>query len=113
MSRESFTFKADRAGETAVVTLAGELDMAATFRIEPELERLTRDDEVRTLVADMEGVEFIDSSGLGLLLATEQRLRADGIRFVVANPSRGVRRMLELAGAGDDLAVIAWPATEP
>ena len=113
MSRESFTFKADRAGETAVVTLAGELDMAATFRIEPELERLTRDDEVRTLVADMEGVEFIDSSGLGLLLATEQRLRAEGIRFVVANPSHSVRRMLELAGASDDLAVIAWPATEP
>jgi len=41
--RQGLTFKGDRTRETAVVTLAGELDMAATFRTEPELERLTRD----------------------------------------------------------------------
>jgi anti-sigma B factor antagonist len=113
MSAERFNFKANRAGETTVVTLAGELDMAATFRIEPELERLTRDPAVRTLVADLDGVEFMDSSGLGLLLATEQRLRADGVRFVVANPSQSVRRMLELTGTGDELAVMTWPVTAP
>jgi anti-anti-sigma factor len=83
--------------------------MAATFRIEPELERLTRATGVRRLVADMHRVEFMDSSVLGLLLTTQQRLRADGIAFVVANPSDSVRRMLELTSAGDALSVGSWP----
>jgi len=109
MSGERFTFRTERAGETAIVSLVGELDMGATFQIEPELERLGRETGVGTLVADMGGVEFMDSSGLGLLLATQQRLRADGIRFAVANPSPSVRRMLELTGAGDELAVTSWP----
>jgi anti-sigma B factor antagonist len=109
MNGDGFTFDADRAGETTVVVLAGELDMAATFRIEPELERLTRDTGVGTLVIDMDGVAFMDSSALGLLLATQQRLQADGIRLIVANPSESVRRILELTGAGDSLAVTSWP----
>jgi anti-sigma B factor antagonist len=107
---ERFTFKADRTGETTVVTLAGELDMAATFRIEPELERLTRGTGIRTLVLRMHGVEFMDSTALGLLLATQQRLRSEGIRFVLADPSDSVRRMLELTGAGEALVVTPWPS---
>jgi anti-anti-sigma factor len=109
MSPGGFTFDADRSGETIVVTLGGELDMAATFRIEPELERLTRESDVRTLVVDMDRVEFMDSSALGLLLATDQRLRAEGIRFLLANPSGSVRRMLELTGAGGALSVTTRP----
>jgi anti-sigma B factor antagonist len=105
MPAVNFTFKARRSGETAVVTLAGELDMAATFRIEPELERLTRDTGVRALVVDMSGVEFMDSTVLGLLLATQQRLRSEGTTFLLANPSDGVRRILKLTGAGAALSV--------
>jgi anti-anti-sigma factor len=109
MTAEGWTLKTDRTGEAVVVTLAGELDMRATFGLEPELERLTRDTDARTLVVDMGGVEFMDSSALGLLLATQERLRAHGIQFLLANPSGGVRRMLELTGAGDALSVTAWP----
>jgi anti-sigma B factor antagonist len=101
--------KTNRTGEAVVVTLAGELDMRATFGLEPELERLTRDTDAEALVIDMDGVEFMDSSALGLLLTTQQRLRDHGIRFLLANPSRGVRRMLELTGVADALSVTAWP----
>ena len=109
MGAERFTFRADRAGETVVVTLAGELDMATTFRLEPELERRSRDGDVAALVIDMQGVEFMDSSALGLLLATQERLRAEGIRFLLANPSGSVRRMLEVTGVTDELAVTTRP----
>lgn len=91
-------------GETVVVRLAGDFAMASTFRLEPELERLTREAGAEELVMDMEGVEFMDSSALGPLLATQQRLSAEGVRFRVANPSAAVRRLLELTGAGDELS---------
>jgi anti-sigma B factor antagonist len=109
MTTERHRFTAHRAGQTAIVALGGELDMAATFRLEPELERLTRDGDVSAVVIDMQDVEFMDSSALGLLLATQQRLRAEGIQFRVANPSGSVRRMLELTGVADALTVTRWP----
>ena len=44
------------------------------------------------LVIDLGGVDFIDSAGLGLLLATHERLRAAKIRLELVNPSPSVRR---------------------
>jgi HptB-dependent secretion and biofilm anti anti-sigma factor len=92
-----------------VVTLAGEVDMSATFRLEPALEELTRDQSARRVVMDMNGVEFMDSAALGLLLATQERLQAADIRFLVANPSDAVGRLLAVAGVGDVLPITAWP----
>ena len=110
MTPRNFTFNADRTGDTGVVKLAGQLVMAATVTREPELERLTRETAARALVVDMDGVEFMDSSALGLLLATRQRLQTEDVRFVVANPSPPVRRLLELTGAGDTLSIASGPA---
>jgi anti-anti-sigma factor len=105
MTPKDFTFATDRTGDTVMVRLAGQLDMAATFTLEPELELLTRETGTRALVVDMAGVDFMDSSALGLLLATRQRLQSEVVRFVVANPSAPVRRLLELTGAGDALSI--------
>jgi anti-anti-sigma factor len=79
MAIDGFTFEADRTGDTVVVRLAGELDMQAGFQLEPALERLTRDPSTQALVVDMEGVEFMESTALGLLLALRERLQADDI----------------------------------
>jgi anti-anti-sigma factor len=105
MTSKDFTFAADPRDDTVVVKLAGQFDMAATFTLEPELERLTRETASSALVVDMDGVEFMDSSALGLLLATRQRLQSEDIRFVVANPSPPVRRLVELTGAADALSI--------
>ena len=113
MAIDGFTFEADRTTDTVVVRLAGELDMQAGFQLEPELERLTRDPSTRALVVDMGGVEFMESTALGLLLALRERLQADEIRLLVANPSVPVRRLLSLTGAGDVLPIGEWPPPRP
>ena len=109
MTSKDFTFSSDQTDDTVVVRLAGQFDMAATFTLEPELERLTQETASSALVVDMGGVEFMDSSALGLLLATRQRLQTEDVRFVVADPSTPVRRLLELAGAGDALSIPPRP----
>lgn len=50
----------------------------------------------RPVVIDMAALTYIDSSGLGLLVQTFQQ---SGQRIVVCNPSRQVRRVLELVDA--------------
>ena len=80
------------------LVLAGDLDMAATFRIEPEVDRLLAGHAVRRLVLDVADVGFIDSAGLGALLAIRERTKSLGIDMALVNVSDPVRRILDLSG---------------
>jgi anti-sigma B factor antagonist len=51
-----------------------------------------------TLVLDMAGVEFIDESGLALLVAALKRLRQQGGSLVLRNPSDPLSRALDVTG---------------
>ena len=86
------------------VQLAGELDMTAAFKIEPEAERLLAGHGVRRFLVDLSTVTFVDSAGLGTLLAMRQRSQDLGIEFALANASAPVRRMLVLSGTSSMLA---------
>jgi anti-anti-sigma factor len=84
--------------ESLELALAGELDMAATFRIEPELDRLLSGQEVRRLVLDVAGIRFIDSAGLGALLSIRERTEQLGIEMTLINVTDPVRRILGRSG---------------
>jgi anti-sigma B factor antagonist len=96
-----FRFHARPEHQTVNVVLAGELDMGATFRLEPELDRLLDEGDVRRLVLDVGGVEFMDSAGLSVLISANQRARDLGIDMSLANPSDAVRRVLDASGTDD------------
>jgi anti-anti-sigma factor len=81
-----------------VVRIAGEIDMsnAGTLRgtIDPVL-----DSDIQHLIFDLSELEFIDSSGLTVLLAATQKVTLVQLR----NPSPIVRRVVEVTGLGDVL----------
>lgn len=89
-----------RAEESLELTIAGELDMAATFKLEPELDRLLEEPDVRRVQCDLAGVSFVDSAGLGLLLALRERAQDRGIEMTVVSVSAPVRRILAVSGIG-------------
>ncbi|WP_051323842.1 STAS domain-containing protein [Candidatus Solirubrobacter pratensis] len=80
------------------VVIAGDLDMAAAFRLEPEIDRLIALPGIDALVLDVGGIEFVDSTGLSALLAIRERATQLGIEFTLARPSEAVRRILALTG---------------
>lgn len=80
-------------GATAHLALRGTLDTATADRVRTCVEHAVRAG-ARHVVFDLGGLRFIDSSGLGALLAAE-RLLPDGASLV---GSRGVvRRVLQVA----------------
>ena len=85
-------------GGSLDVALVGELDMAATFKLESDLERQLAKDDVRRLAFDLTGLTFIDSAGLGTLLAIRDRTQDLGIEMALTNISAPVRRILEMSG---------------
>lgn len=89
-----------RAGEALELAIAGELDMPATFELEPELERLIDAPDVSRVECDLAGVSFFDSAGLGLLLALRERAQRRGVAMTMVNVSEPVRRILTVSGTG-------------
>jgi anti-anti-sigma factor len=79
-----------------VLRVAGELDILTS----PELGALVgdRSRRYRTVVVELEDVDFIDSSGVNTILVADQDCRRDGCRLVATEGSRQVRRVLELCG---------------
>ena len=51
---------------------------------------------VNKVVVDLKGVPFIDSTALGVLVDLKKELDTLGIDFVVANPSKQVRWLIDL-----------------
>ncbi|HEX6752635.1 MAG TPA: STAS domain-containing protein [Solirubrobacterales bacterium] len=88
-----------RDGSTCTVVLAGELDLANTDELWGELKRAENDGTAPSIVLDMTELEFIDSTGISILVAMHQRLNSDGDRFkLVRSEASAVNRVLALTG---------------
>lgn len=79
-----------------VVAVTGELDAASAAATRDRiLAEVTADQQV---AVDLTGVEFVDSSGLGVLIAAARAARDAGGELVVINPQPRVCRLIETAG---------------
>ncbi len=54
-------------------------------------------DVTTSCVVDLGKLEYVSSAGLGLLLATQQRLLRSGQKVKLRSPSASVRKILDLA----------------
>ena len=78
-------------GDTATLTLRGELDMATVDAVEQAIAAVG--DAPRPLVIDLRGLRFLDSMGLELFLALDTRLREAGRELVLVRGPRAVHRL--------------------
>jgi anti-sigma B factor antagonist len=82
----------DDDGTTLVVRPVGEVDMYTSPHVEQSLLRCTNGH--RDVVVDVSGVEFMDSTGLQMLIEAHRR----DARFALGGHSDAVERLLELTG---------------
>ena len=94
----AFTLEtSDGAPGLRTMLLAGEVDLATSDRFRQEIDRALNDG-VETLIADVVGVTFIDSTMLKEILRAHRDLEEAGGRLVLAGAQPAVRRLLELTG---------------
>ncbi len=82
-----------------VVRLIGEIDISNADEIAAELDAVAR--EGSQLVIDLAGLEFMDSSGIAMLLRAAARVDTLELR----NPSSTVRRIIECTGLTEILRI--------
>jgi anti-anti-sigma factor len=102
-----YVFELSSRGPYAVVTATGEIDIAAVGDLFGAVRRAAR--RAPRAVVDLRPVTFMDTFALRALVALQHEASEaqDWSLHVVAGSGRGVQRVLDLAGARDDLHWIA------
>jgi anti-sigma B factor antagonist len=85
---ESFHMESISAGDCTVLRVAGEIDAYTAPELRQRVISLA-DDGTRHIIADLRGVDFLDSTGLGALVGSLRRLRMrEGSLNVVTSGGR-------------------------
>ncbi|NKZ04122.1 STAS domain-containing protein [Actinomadura latina] len=108
-------------GDTAVVEVAGEIDLRTAGALRDRLVELhgrPAGAGPRRLVADFTAVPFCDAAGLGALVAAHNQIAADGGEIVLAGVRPAQLRLLRITGLHRLFAVHAavddvWAAPGP
>jgi anti-sigma B factor antagonist len=84
-------------GGVVVCTVVGELDVASAPRLRQELVRaVSESDGPPRIVVGLAGVDFLDSTGLGVLLGGLKRVRAQDGTLALARAEPQVRKVFEV-----------------
>jgi anti-sigma B factor antagonist len=78
-----------------VVAFTGELDISRADEVELELERVEADGP-EILVLDLRGLQFLDSTGLRLVLGADTRARRAGRKVVIVPGPEKVQRVFRI-----------------
>jgi anti-sigma B factor antagonist len=95
-----------RDGASGVVALSGDLDLAGGDAVEAAVAALVADG-VKDVSVQAEGVSFMDSSGLGGLLAARATVVDASGEFRFGPTTDSVARVIDLAGVSDLLGPTA------
>ena len=87
------------------LSLAGELDLHGVEELSAAVDRVLGDGAVNAVDIDLRELGFIDSSGLGGVLAARAAVTATGATFHLVGVSPSVARVMEIAGLDDTLEV--------
>lgn len=83
--------------ETGLVVLVGEVDVANAPEVrEAALGLMAKG--ARRFVADLSGITYMDSSGLGTLVGLLKRLREWGGKMAIAGAQPQVKRLFDITG---------------
>ena len=98
MVMTALELEVDQKADWQVLTVRGEVDVTTTPRVRAQLITLLSEGRPR-LIVDLEGVDFLDSSGLGALVAGLKLARSrSGELRIVCDRQRSVRKVLEVTG---------------
>lgn len=87
--------------ETLTITLEGRLDTTTAPELEREIGELN---DVRELVIDMKGLEYISSAGLRVILKAQKIMNLKGSMRLI-NVGESIMEVFEITGFSDILTI--------
>lgn len=94
---DTFHAEAITAGDCALLRLAGEIDVYTAPELRQQVINLV-DIGIRHIVADLRGVDFLDSTGLGALVGGLKRLRLLQGTFRIVTSGDRILKLFQITG---------------
>lgn len=102
---QTFDINVTTSGDKAEIAVVGELDFHSAPQLRETIVELVSQGVVDVIV-DLSRLEFIDSSGLGILVAARNRTAERGGSLLLRSPSAQTSRVLEISGLNRLLSVV-------
>jgi stage II sporulation protein AA (anti-sigma F factor antagonist) len=96
--RLSLQVQTEGIGSTLVVRLQGELDHHTAEIVRERVEKELNKGLATHLIMNLDGLSFMDSSGLGVILGRYKRVSQMGGRMALCSVSDPLMRLFELSG---------------
>ena len=103
-----FRVEVQNQDQATVIAVSGELDLASSPALQEELDRVSASDS-QLLIIDLRELDFMDSTGLSVLVRAHQRAEEQGRRLAMVKGPQQVQRLLSLTGVADRLTLIERP----
>ncbi len=84
-------------GDKAIIMLAGRFDFNDHRAFKMTYEPILQQAGVKTLEINLAGIEYLDSSALGMMMLMRERSQVAGKSVVLSKPSETVSQILEIA----------------
>lgn len=92
-----FSISVERSGRKVALVVAGDLDLASADRLEREVGQQRAAGSTRLLI-DLGDVDFIDSTGLRVLLALRNDAKRNSHELTLVPPAPTARRIFTITG---------------
>lgn len=79
------------------ISLCGELDVSTSDKLKEYLHKLA-DQEMLDMKINLEGLEYIDSTGLGVMIGVLKKLKVGNKEIYIINPRSNVRKIFNITG---------------
>lgn len=80
------------------VMLCGELDECSSNYTRTTLDKLCSSQSFKQLVIDFSELNFMDSTGIGVLIGRYKKLKDRGIPIYIYNPNTTVEKIFKMSG---------------
>ena len=91
-------YETEQIGGALVVKLYGEIDQHCVSEIRDDIDRQIAIRNINSLIVDLGGVEFMDSSGIGMIMDRYKNMVSRGGKMMLVRPQPQVDKVLELSG---------------
>jgi len=95
---------------TMTVILNGDIDHHSSKKVRAKIDSEMFIVRPKNIIMDLSKVEFMDSSGLGLILGRYTKAGEIGCDFKLTNPNEKVKKILDLAGVERIIGMIPTTA---
>jgi stage II sporulation protein AA (anti-sigma F factor antagonist) len=84
--------------KTLIVRLKGELDHHTADAVKQRMEAAIEKDQLKHIILSLKDLNFMDSSGLGVILGRYKQITAKGGKMVVCDINPAIYRLFEMSG---------------